>query len=106
MLMILNTQLQKGLSKAALREPKRQSSIQCHEERERASERGKLPLRASEREREEREGENQERPVAACGARLLSRACVRDWVVNVRGSGARTKPNKGRYAAKWASPSG
>jgi hypothetical protein len=33
--MILTTQLQKGLSKAAPREPKRPSSIQCHEERER-----------------------------------------------------------------------
>jgi hypothetical protein len=33
--MILTTQLQKGLSKAAPREPKGPSSIQCHEERER-----------------------------------------------------------------------
>jgi hypothetical protein len=33
--MILTTQLQKGLSKAAPWEPKGPSSIQCHEERER-----------------------------------------------------------------------
>jgi hypothetical protein len=41
--MILTTQLQKGLSKAAPREPKRPSSIQCHEERER---KGKQPRQA------------------------------------------------------------
>jgi hypothetical protein len=84
--MILTTQLQKGLSKAAPREPKRPSSIQCHEERERerashrASEASSLcdrpterPRRApsaSEREREEREGEKQERPCAALPVKL------------------------------------
>jgi len=54
MLMILITQLQKGLSKAALQEPKRPSSIQCHEERERerASERARQAPFASERARE------------------------------------------------------
>jgi hypothetical protein len=55
--MIFTTQLQKGLSKAAPREPKGLSSIQCHEEREREGERpsvrGELLLQASEREREE-----------------------------------------------------
>jgi hypothetical protein len=84
--MILTTQLQKGLSKAAPREPKRSSSIQCHEERERerashrASEASSLCDRptersrrapfASEREREEREGEKQERPCAALPVKL------------------------------------
>jgi hypothetical protein len=53
-----------------------EASSLCEPERERASEASSLCERESEREREEREGEKQERPVAACGARLLTRTCV------------------------------
>jgi hypothetical protein len=106
LLMILTTQLQKGLSKAALREPKRPSSIQCHEERERERVSDRVTEASSPLWAREGGAGRWERPFAACGAWLLTQACVEDWGVSVRGSGARTKPIRGLYAAKWASPSG
>jgi len=79
---------------------RRQSSAMKRErEGEQPSDRGKLPLRASEREREEWEGENGHLLPVEPGY----------WCGRSSGSGVwacTDKTNQGLYAAKWASPSG
>jgi hypothetical protein len=105
LLMILTTQLQKGLSKAALREPKRSSSIQCHEERERASDRATEASSLCERAREGGARKQEARAAICCLRSLVTDTGVRQGVGHERArKWGSDKTNRGTICSQVGVP--